>query len=118
MDEQPRHLRLETYYLSKVQDIKDHILGMLELALPEADRTGRSEDWQQILYSPKGQFGVLFASLELIRKTVGEETYGFLRLKSDQLQSTFDAADWQKFADIVHELDTASWLPRPKLKAN
>ena len=118
MTEQPRHLRLETYHLNKIQDIKDHVLGMLVLALPEGDRPRKDQDWEQLLYSPEGQFGVLFGSLKLIRDQVGEEAYGFLQLMAGQLKSTHDEADWQRFADTVHQLDTASWLPRPKLKAN
>ena len=116
MDDTPHHLRIETYYISKVQELKDHTLGMVELALPEDQRTVRQEDWEQLLYSPRGQFQVLFASLDCVKPKIGEEVHQRLVRMAKEAEQLFNAGDARAFAFKVQDMGDMAWMPKRGVK--
>ena len=111
MSETPRHLQIETYYLSEVQDVKDHVLGMVELALPENERIVRNEGWERLLYSPEGQFQVLFASLHRIKPQIGDDMHARLISMAKEAELDFVSGDKRAFAFKLQDMDDLAWKP-------
>lgn len=117
MDETPRHLRIETYFLNEIEHVKNHVFGMLELGLPECERTPRREEWEQLLYSPESQFEVLFSSLARIKPQVGVQMYERLVSMGKEAEAEFRQGDVQAFAFKLQDMVDLGWSKRSQNRA-
>ena len=117
--EVPRHLRIETYFLDEIQHLKDHVLGMVELADAEwhNERLKMREDWEQLTGSFEGQFAILFGSLNLIRPQIGTEMYERLHTMGCEAKRLLKAGKNREGAFLLQDMDDLGWSKRSQDRA-
>lgn len=117
--ETPRHLRIETYYLKEISHVKDRLVGMIELAMPDylEERLKNAEDYMKLTRSFEGQFQILFGSLDLIRPQIGDENYEKLVSMANEARSSLIAGDYKAGAFKFQEMEKMAWKKKPKSKA-
>jgi len=116
----PRHLQIETYYLSEIQHVKNHVLGMLELAIPDwlEEKLADAEDWERLTRSFDGQFQILFGSLELIKPQLGDEMHRQLMSMASDAKTLFLSGDERGAAFKLQDMDELGWSKRSQSRSD
>jgi hypothetical protein len=114
IEETPRHLRIETYFLDEIQHLKNHVLGMILLADPEwhSQRLEEMEDWERLTRSFEGQFQILFGSLERIKPQIGEEMHERLYTMGAEAKRMLEDGRYRDGAFLLRDMDDLGWSKR------
>ena len=120
MQKTPRDLRIETYFLVEIQHLKNHVLGMVELADSEWHRQslGAMEDWERLTRSFDGQFEILFGSLDLIKAQIGDEMHKRLSGMGAEAKRLLENGRNREGAFLLQDMDRLGWSKRAQRRVS